>query len=129
MRKGTVIFAIVLVGAGVAVAVAAAMGTFAGSSKDDPVTKYVSPAGRASLYPMGTNPLRLRGRGFAPGEHVRVAAKDSRKGAHRKVTAGPKGGFVTTLAGIDSCDSVNVVAVGDKGSRASFNLSSFVCGQ
>jgi hypothetical protein len=35
---------------------------------------------------------------------------------------------VTVLRGVTGCDSIDVTARGDRGSRASFNLSSFVCG-
>lgn len=127
MRKATVIFAVVLAIAGVAVAVAAATGKFGDSNKSDPVRKYVAPAGRPSLSATGSDPLRLRGTGFAPGEHVRIAVKGGRSIRSRAVTAGARGRFVTTLPGVTSCASVNVVAVGDKGSRAAFNLSSYVC--
>ena len=41
--------------------------------------------------------------------------------------ADSQGGFVVSLPGVNSCDSVTVKATGDEGSHAEFNLSQIVC--
>ena len=125
MRKGLV-FAAVLAAAGVAVTVAAATGTF--SSESDKATSRLVTHGRPTIYPAGGASLRVRGSGFKSGEHVRVSAKGAPGSRPKSATASSRGTFVVDLGGGPaSCDSVTVVASGDHGSRASFNLSSFVC--
>ena len=127
MKKSVVIFVIVLAAAGIAVAVAAATGTFTGGS-DKTKTTQPTPTGRPTIYAAGSSPLRVTGLGFQPGEHVRVGASAGKRKASRAVVANSKGSFKLKLAGISGCDSLHLYAVGDKGSRTSFNLSSFVCG-
>ena len=41
--------------------------------------------------------------------------------------ADSQGGFVVSLPGVNSCDSVTVTATGDEGSHAEFNLSQIAC--
>jgi hypothetical protein len=126
VRKAAIAVMAVLAATGVGVALAASAGAF--ESDKNAVDEYVSPAGRPVIRPLSTEPLRIKGTGFRPGERVTLAAKGTRNKARRSVTASDKGSFVAKL-GSAGCDSLTVYAVGNRGSRASFNLSSFVCGQ
>jgi hypothetical protein len=78
---------------------------------------------RAKILPVGMSPLRVKGTGFVPGERVRLKMD----GGGRRVRVGSGGSFIATLSGVDACDSVTVIAVGSRGSRASFNLSQVAC--
>jgi hypothetical protein len=76
------------------------------------------------LAPSGQKPLAVKGTGFQPSEKVRVVAN----GTHSASTvADSSGSFVARLPGVNSCDSLTVVATGSKGSHAEFNLSQIVC--
>ena len=68
----------------------------------------------------------VEGTGFQPGEKVTLSAKGLHSG-HATASADDSGEFEATFHGLDSCDSVTVVAVGSKGSRAEFNLSQIAC--
>jgi hypothetical protein len=125
MRKAALVFGAAVAVAVVAVAVAAATGTF---KADTNKPKAPTPTGRPTIYASGSTPLRITGIGFQPGEHVRVGAAASGRKASGRTVANAKGSFRVKLSGISGCDSLHVYAVGDKGSRTSFNLSSFVCG-
>jgi hypothetical protein len=125
VRKTTIIFATVLLTAAVAVTVAAATGTFSTRTARGTTARLTH--GRPTIYVVGPS-LRVRGTGFKSREHVRVSAKGALRSRPKSVTASSRGSFVAALGGGDvSCDSVTVIATGDRGSRASFNLSSFVC--
>ena len=78
----------------------------------------------AQLAPTGQKPLTVKGTGFQPDEKVWVAAKGA---ASTTAFADSSGTFVVRLPGVNSCDSVNVVASGSRGSHAEFNLSQIVC--
>jgi hypothetical protein len=81
-------------------------------------------AGQPQLAPSGQKPLKVKGTGFQPGEKVLVATK----GVPSQTTvASSAGTFVVSLPGVDSCDSINVVANGSRGSHAEFNLSQIAC--
>ena len=84
------------------------------------------PAAKPTLAPVQQQPLRVEGTGFRPGEKVALAAKGS-KSSHARVTANGSGEFTAVFRGLESCDSVTVVAVGSQGSRAEFNLSQIAC--
>jgi hypothetical protein len=77
----------------------------------------------AKLVPVGQKPLKARGTGFLPDEHVLV----STTGKSIKTVADSQGGFVVSLAGVSSCDSITVTAKGADGSHAEFNLSQIAC--
>jgi hypothetical protein len=88
------------------------------------------PSGKARILPLSMNPLRIKGTGFVPRETVRVTEVSGSAKVTRTVKAGPRGGFVVTLpprATVDRCNGLLVVAKGDKGSKTSFQLSSFMC--
>jgi hypothetical protein len=126
VRKATIAAIAIIAATCVGVALAAATGTF--ESGENPADKYLSPAGRPVIRPLSTDPLRIKGTGFKPGERVILAAKGAANRSRRSVTAGDRGSFVAKL-GSAGCDSLTVYAIGNRGSRASFNFSSFVCGQ
>ena len=67
--------------------------------------------------------MKAEGTGFLPDEHVKVATK----GKSVVTVADSQGRFVVSLAGVSSCDSVTVMATGDEGSHAEFNLSQIAC--
>jgi hypothetical protein len=73
--------------------------------------------------PVGQKPLKARGSGFLPIEHVQVTTK----GKTVNTVADSQRTFVVSLAGVDNCGSATVVATGDVGSQAEFNLSQIAC--
>jgi hypothetical protein len=118
------LFVVVLAAAAAAVAVATATHrTGDGTSSGE--KQVAGTASRPTIAPADTSPLRLRGALFRPGERVRVTVNGEGR-ATKRVTASAKGTFVVTFAGSAGCN-LTVVATGDEGSRASFQLSSFVC--
>ena len=78
---------------------------------------------KAKLAPVGQDPLKARGSGFLPIEHVQVTTK----GKTVNTVADSQGTFVVSLAGVNNCGSATVVATGDEGSHAQFNLSQIAC--
>jgi hypothetical protein len=84
------------------------------------------PAATPTLAPVQQQPLVVKGTGFRPGEKVVLAAKGLRS-SHATARADEGGAFEATFRGLKNCDSVTVVAVGSKGSRAEFNLSQIAC--
>ena len=88
----------------------------------------ISVSRSAALAPFGQNPLRVKGAGFVPRERVTIST-DPAHGPAAKATASARGTFTVALAGVKPCDSVSVTARGNRGSRASFNLSTFACSQ
>jgi hypothetical protein len=127
VRKWAVALAVVTA-AGAWVTVAGAAGSFTEHGSDLTAPAAVG-TDRPTIYAVGRDPLRIRGSGFKAGEHVTVTAKGATASARVRTTAAARrGSFVTVLRGVKGCDSIDVTARGDRGSRASFNLSSFVCG-
>jgi len=79
--------------------------------------------------PAGTSPLRLKGNGFHPGEHVKVTVTPSAsEGVTRRVRAGRSGSFSVGFPGIDACGGLEGVARGSRGSHASFQFSTGIVG-
>jgi hypothetical protein len=70
-------------------------------------------AARPALKMIKRVPLTLRGTNFEPAERVRITAA----GRNWRLRARPRGTFVVVMRGIDRCDTVRVIAVGDEGSR------------
>jgi hypothetical protein len=83
-------------------------------------------AARPSLAPVQQQPLTVKGTGFQPGEQLQLTAKGLRS-SRARATADGAGAFEATFHGLKQCDSVTVVAVGSKGSKARFNLSQIAC--
>ena len=121
--KGAVLAAALVAAAAVAVSVALAA-VDSSSPSADPATD--AKAARPTVALTANDPLRLRGTRFKAQERVRVTVDDGSGAVRKTATAGATGAFVVTFAGVDSC-SLTVTAVGDRGSRTSFQLSSFVC--
>jgi hypothetical protein len=96
------------------------------SSKIKPRTG-VATNGKARIQPTSFAPLALKGTGFRPGENVTVTVVATTK-ATRRVRASGSGSFAVRLAtGFDRCNGLTVSAVGDKGSRTSFQFSQLLC--
>lgn len=85
-------------------------------------------SGKARIVPMSFAPVvALRGTGFKPGENVTVTVVSTTK-ATRRAHASGSGSFVVRLAAsFDRCNGMTVNAVGDKGSRTSFQFSELLC--
>jgi hypothetical protein len=71
-------------------------------------------ASRPALRLTTTQPLRIHGRHFVPGERVRVRATSGGYHAHRSITADGHGGFDVTFASVivSRCSGLSVIAVG-----------------
>jgi hypothetical protein len=78
----------------------------------------------AKLVPAATNPLQVRGTGFAPHERVRVTVTESTGDAFtHRVRAGRGGSFTVRFPHADAAGGLNGVATGSAGSHASFQFS------
>jgi hypothetical protein len=99
----------VLLLAGIAAALLAATGAFAG------------PAPKPRLALVRSVPLTVRGRGFHRHERVRVVVRQaSRPAVVHRLRAGRRGRFMTTFGSValDRCGGISVTAIGRAGSRA-----------
>ena len=85
------------------------------------------PRPRPQLQPIATAPLKLRGTHFVSLERVRVRVTVGDETLSRRVRAGRRGSFTVTVGGVDACQGVTGEATGSRGSRASFQFSSFTC--
>ncbi|MGI8780517.1 MAG: hypothetical protein ACR2L8_10190 [Solirubrobacteraceae bacterium] len=82
----------------------------------------------ATLTPRGLSPLALKGSGFKRRERVKVTVTPTgRDGETLRMRAKRNGAFTATFPGVMACDGVEALAVGRRGSRASFQLSSVGC--
>ena len=83
---------------------------------------------RAKLVPRSLAPLELDGRGFKRFERVKVTVTPTGGAAvTERLRARRKGSFTATFAGVDACNGIEAVAVGRRGSRASFQLAAVGC--
>jgi hypothetical protein len=83
---------------------------------------------RATLMPVSTDPLKVRGSGFKRRERVRVTVTPTGgAGVTRRFRAKRNGSFTATFGAIGACGGFEAVAVGRRGSRASFQLSAVGC--
>ncbi len=111
---------------GLTVAIAAAL-AFAGlgASAD---AQPERPGPGAKLMPSSLDPLQLRGSGFKRRERVRVTVTPtSGDGITKRVRARRDGSFAVTFGRVRPCDGFEGVAVGRRGSRASFQFSALIC--
>jgi hypothetical protein len=84
--------------------------------------------GRARLLPMSFTSGTFKGVGFKSGENVTVKALDDGQKATKRVRADTRGSFTVRLGlRIERCYGGTVTAVGDKGSRTSFNFAQLLC--
>jgi hypothetical protein len=72
-------------------------------------------AKRPSLKVTLVQPFTLVGKGFKARERIRISADASRKSVRATAT----GGFVARLVAVDPCNAFAILAVGNRGSRAS----------
>jgi hypothetical protein len=87
-----------------------------------------SRAGGATLAPRGLDPLQLKGSGFKRRERVRVTVTPtSGSEVAKRVRAKRNGSFTVTFKGVPTCNGVEGLAVGRRGSRASFQFSAVGC--
>ena len=83
---------------------------------------------RAVLIARSVTPFRVSGARFLPGERVRVTVTPTgAMGIVRRVTASRRGTFVLAFRGVHVCAGVSGKAIGNRGSRAAFSLSSIMC--
>ena len=87
-----------------------------------PLPKGMPSNGRASISLGSIQPITIVGRGFKPGEQVRVSGAGT-----KTVVATRQGGFRIRMASRNPCPSLSITAVGSKGSRASLNFSQLLC--
>jgi hypothetical protein len=107
-------------GIGVAIAATLILGTLVGSAAAQPQ--------RATLMPRSLDPLVLKGDGFKRHERVRVTVTPtSGEGTTKRVRAKRRGSFSVAFTGVQTCDGFEGVAVGRRGSRASFQFSAIGC--
>jgi hypothetical protein len=125
-----VVVAVVAVSAAVG---AIALGSDSGSDRAQQAADKTMPAGtvrrgKPQIMPVGGLALAIKGTGFVPGENVRVTISEAGPQMTRKVKAGRLGGFLVRFAGgFDRCRGMTVRAVGDRGSKTGFQLSSVMC--
>jgi hypothetical protein len=84
----------------------------------------IQSSGKAQLLPAGFAPAALKGTGFRPGENVTVEVE----GRTKRVQADAAGAFTVRFPNrFDRCHGMTASAVGDKGSRAAFQLAELMC--
>ena len=99
-----------------------------GETKRKPPVGGLAPSGgKARLLPSSSAPQSLKGTGFKPGEIVTVKVVHPPQ-AIRRAQADGSGSFTVRLpARANRCNGMTVVAVGNKGSRASFQFAQVLC--
>jgi hypothetical protein len=123
MRKTTILGVVVLAVVVIGFSVPAALGSFGRSSS---AAKAQSAVARARIIAAAGNPIRVRGFGFKARERVRVWIAGN-TGTTKRVTASARGRFAVNLTTGTNCPNVTVKAAGNRGSRASYRVSSPVC--
>jgi hypothetical protein len=84
-------------------------------------------AARPQISASSQSPLTIDGTGFRSNERVRIVVDGGGAEAWENTHASRRGRFRVVLNGVKGCDSLTVSAAGSKGSRASLNVSSYVC--
>ena len=109
----------------VAIAAALVLGGAGASSGAQPAGSVA----RATLAPRSLDPLRVGGTGFRRRERVRVTVTptSAEEGVTKRVRAKRDGSFSVTFNGVQACNGLEGVAVGRRGSRASFQFSALMC--
>ena len=124
-----ILIAVIAIAIAAALLVSATMGAdtlVPGSAGSNPKTA-LNGSGKAQLMPVGLAPLMVKGTGFKSGETVTLRATENPVKTRRTVKASASGTFVVRMGVSNSCNGMTVVAIGSKGSRASFNFSQVVC--
>lgn len=85
---------------------------------------------RPVLRLVDTSPVTFRGAGFAANEHVRVVLAEKSRTV-RRVVASAEGRFLVRFPGADAneCMGFSAIAVGDRGSRATYKRAPGQCAQ
>ena len=97
------------------------------TKKESPLGTLGS-AGKPRIFPVGLAQAKIKGTGFKPGENVTVKVLEGMTKGTKKARANASGSFVVAFGSMAGrCAGMTVTAVGDKGSRAGFQLSSFTC--
>jgi hypothetical protein len=87
----------------------------------------VAANGKARIVPTSFAPPVLKGTGFRSGENVSVTVLGG-GAVTKRVTADSSGSFTLRLSTrMDRCNGMTVTAVGDKGSRTSFQFAELLC--
>jgi hypothetical protein len=98
-----------------------------GGDKKKTPSGGVATNGKARIVPTGFAPPVLEGTGFKPRENVAVKVMGGAV-TTKRVQADPTGSFTLRLSTrLDRCNGMTVRAVGDKGSRASFQFAELLC--
>jgi hypothetical protein len=85
----------------------------------------VATNGKARLTPVSFAPPTLKGTNFKPGENVKVVVEGIKT---KRVQASSSGAFTVRFPSrVDRCHGMTASAVGDKGSRAAFQLAELMC--
>lgn len=88
----------------------------------------VTAGDRARLLPVSFTSGTFKGVGFKSGENVTVKALDAGRKATKRVQADSRGSFTVRLGlRMERCYAMTVTAIGDKGSRTSFNFAQLLC--
>ena len=83
---------------------------------------------RATLMPRSLDPLRVAASGFKRRERVRVTVTPTGGSAvTKRKRAKRNGSFTVTFGALRACNGFEAVAVGRRGSRASFQFSAVGC--
>jgi len=87
-----------------------------------------SAAAPAELKPRSLAPLQLSGSGFKRRERVRITVTPTGgESVTKRLWAKRNGSFTATFAGVEACNGLEAVAVGRRGSRASFQFAAVGC--
>ena len=98
-----------------------------GEDKKKTPTGGLATNGKARILPTRLTPPAVKGTGFKPGENVTVKIVDGPV-TTKRVRADSNGSFTVSLGGrVDRCGGMTVTAVGDQGSRTSFQLAHLLC--
>ena len=82
----------------------------------------------AKLLPRSLQPLELKGSGFKRRERVRVTVTPTGSdGVSKRLRAKRNGSFTVAFPGVRTCNGIEAVAVGRRGSRASFQFAAIGC--
>lgn len=99
-----------------------------GDSKKKTPRGGVVSNGKARILPTSFAPPTVKGTGFRPGENVTVRLHEGASKGTRRVRADSSGSFTVRLSPrVDRCNGMTITAVGDKGSRTSFQFAELLC--
>ena len=108
---------------------AAVLSVIAASTAGATVSDVDAAKRTAKLHATSTQPLKVRGVGFAPRERVRVTARSRSAAKAKAVVASAAGRFEVTFPtiAVDRCNGAVVSALGSEGSRVGLKLPQPLC--